>query len=116
MVIHQSGCSNIKRMAKEEPQRVLPMEWEADTEGDYKASVKIELMHHQGVLAAITQVIASCDSNVIGFQTEEKEHNIYFIEIELLVRDRVHLATITKRIRVMDEVLKVSRHSQLNPV
>ncbi len=116
MVIHQSGCSNIKRMAKEEPQRVLPMEWEANTEGDYKASVKIELMHHQGVLAAITQVIASCDSNVIGFQTEEKEHNIYFIEIELLVRDRVHLATITKRIRVMDEVLKVSRHSQLNPV
>ena len=70
-------------------------------------------MHHQGVLATLTQVIASCGSNVIGFQTEEKDHNIYFIEIELTVTDRVHLARVMRKIRNMDEVLKVARHSQL---
>lgn len=113
MVVHQEGCRNLKRMLKEEPQRVLSMEWEPDTQGEYKASVKIELMHHQGVLATLTQVIASCGSNVIGFQTEEKDHNIYFIEIELTVTDRVHLARVTRKIRNMDEVLKVARHSQL---
>ncbi|MEG3765178.1 bifunctional GTP diphosphokinase/guanosine-3',5'-bis pyrophosphate 3'-pyrophosphohydrolase [Alteromonas sp. 14N.309.X.WAT.G.H12] len=112
MTIHQTGCNNIRKLTREEPQRVLPMQWDESPQGEFKASLRIELYNHQGTLANLTNMIASCDSNIIGLQTEEKESNIYFIDIELTTHNRVHLARVMKKIRTMSEVQRVSRHSQ----
>ncbi|QJR81142.1 bifunctional GTP diphosphokinase/guanosine-3',5'-bis pyrophosphate 3'-pyrophosphohydrolase [Alteromonas pelagimontana] len=112
MTIHQTGCNNIRKLSKEEPQRVLPMQWDDRPQGEFKASLRIELYNHQGTLATLTNMISGCDSNIIGLQTEEKESNIYFIDIELTTHNRVHLARIMRKIRTMPEVQKVSRHSQ----
>ena len=112
MVIHQAGCTNIRKLTREEPQRVLPMQWEADTVGEFKASLRIELFNHQGTLATLTNTIAACDSTIIGLQTEEKESNVYYIDLQLTTHNRVHLAQIMRKIRAMQEVQKVSRHSK----
>ena len=112
MTIHQNGCPNIRKLAKEEPQRVLQMTWDAEPQGEFKASLRIELFNHQGTLATLTNNIASCDSNIIGLQTEEKESNIYFVDLELTTYNRVHLANVMRKIRIMPEVQRVSRHSQ----
>ncbi|MAX41213.1 MAG: bifunctional GTP diphosphokinase/guanosine-3',5'-bis(diphosphate) 3'-diphosphatase [Alteromonadaceae bacterium] len=112
MTIHQNGCPNIRKLAKEEPQRVLRMQWDEEPHGEFKASLRIELYNHQGTLANLTNNIASCDSNIIGLQTEEKESNVYFVDIELTTYNRVHLANVMRKIRTMPEVQKVSRHSQ----
>lgn len=112
IVIHQVGCSNIRKLSKDEPQRVLEMKWDSDAAGEFKASVRIELINHQGTLAKLTNMVSACDSNIIGLQTEEKESNIYYIDIELTTHNRVHLAKVMRKIRSMPEVQKVSRHSQ----
>jgi RelA/SpoT family (p)ppGpp synthetase len=112
IVIHQTGCTNIRKLSKEEPQRVLPMEWDEDPQGDFKASLRLELFNHQGTLAALTSTIASSDSSIINLQTEERENSVYLIDIELTTKNRVHLANIMRKIRAMPELQKVSRHSQ----
>ncbi|WP_088329668.1 bifunctional GTP diphosphokinase/guanosine-3',5'-bis pyrophosphate 3'-pyrophosphohydrolase [Lacimicrobium sp. SS2-24] len=112
MVIHQNGCRNIRKLAKEEPHRVLPMNWESHVQGEFKASVRVELINHQGTLAKLTNAIATADSDIISLQTEEKESNIYYIDLELTTTNRVHLAGVMRKIRAMAEVQKVSRHSQ----
>jgi (p)ppGpp synthase/HD superfamily hydrolase len=112
MVIHQAGCNNIRRIVKEEPQRILSMQWDENPTGDFKASLRIELFNHQGTLATLTNMIADCESDIISLQTEEKESNIYYIDLELTTSNRIHLANIMRRIRTMDEVQRVSRHSR----
>ena len=112
MAIHQVGCSNIRKLAKEEPQRVLPMTWDESPQGEFKASVRIELLNHQGTLATLTNAITATESNIVSLQTEEKESNVYFIDIELTTTNRVHLANVMRKIRTMPEVQKVSRHSK----
>lgn len=112
MTIHQHGCPNIRKLAKEEPQRVLAMTWDEEPQGEFKASLRIELINHQGTLATLTNNIVACDSNIVGLQTEEKESNVYFVDIELTTYHRVHLANVMRKIRIMPEVQKVSRHSQ----
>jgi len=112
MVIHQNGCRNIRRLIKEEQHRVLPMHWDEEPQGEFQASVRVELINHQGTLATLTNTIASCESTIIGLQTEEKESNVYFIDLELTTLNRIHLARVMRKIRGMDEVQKVSRHSQ----
>jgi len=112
MVIHQNGCSNIRKLSKEEPHRVLVMQWGSNVSGDFNAALRIELINHQGTLATLTNTVASCGSNIIGLQTEEKESNIYYIDIELTTKNRLQLANVMRRIRIMPEVQRVSRHSQ----
>jgi RelA/SpoT family (p)ppGpp synthetase len=112
MAIHQVGCKNIRKLAKEEPQRILPMVWDDEPQGEFKASVRIELINHQGTLATLTNSITAMDSNIVSLQTDEKESNVYFVDIELTTLNRAHLARITKKIRTMPEVQKVSRHSK----
>lgn len=112
MVIHQTYCSNIRKLTKEEPYKVLPMKWGEHQNTEFKASVRVELENHQGTLATLTSMVAACDSNVVGLQTEEKASNVYSIDLETITHNRVHLARIMRKIRSMPEVLKVSRHSQ----
>lgn len=112
LAIHQTGCSNIRRMSKEEPHRIMNMQWDEDLEGDFHASVRIEILNTQGTLAKLTTMVAAADSNIIGLQTEEKEGNLYYIDIELTIANRVQLANVMRKIRSMPEVQKVSRHSQ----
>ena len=112
MVIHQTGCSNIRKLSKEEPHRVLVMRWGDDVSGDFHASLRVELINHQGTLATLTNTVASCGSNIVGLQTEEKESNVYYIELELTIKNRLQLANVMRRIRIMPEVQRVSRHSQ----
>ncbi|MFQ3248326.1 MAG: guanosine-3',5'-bis(diphosphate) 3'-pyrophosphohydrolase [Glaciecola sp.] len=112
IVIHQTGCTNIRKLSREEPQRVLPMEWDDEPQGDFKAALRLELFNHQGTLAALTSTIASSESSIINLQTEERENSIYVIDIELTTKNRLHLAKIMRKIRSMPELQKVSRHSQ----
>jgi guanosine-3',5'-bis(diphosphate) 3'-pyrophosphohydrolase len=112
MTIHQTGCSNIRKLSKEEPHRVLVMQWGDDVHGNFHASLRIELINNQGTLATLTNTVASCGSNIVGLQTEEKESNVYYIDIELTIKNRLQLANVMRKIRTMPEVQRVSRHSQ----
>lgn len=113
VVIHQTGCSNIRKLSREEPNRVLPMLWDDDPQGDFKAALRIELINGQGTLAALTAAIASCDSSIVNLQTEDREDNHYIIDIELTTQNRLHLANIMRKIRALPELQNISRHSQL---
>ncbi|MFW8591998.1 bifunctional GTP diphosphokinase/guanosine-3',5'-bis pyrophosphate 3'-pyrophosphohydrolase [Glaciecola sp. 2405UD65-10] len=111
VVIHQIGCNNIRKLSKEEPQRVLPMFWDKDAHGDFKASLRVEASTHQGTLAALTSAIAACDSSILNLQTLDRDDGNLSIDIELTTRNRIHFATIMRKLRTLPELHKVSRHS-----
>jgi guanosine-3',5'-bis(diphosphate) 3'-pyrophosphohydrolase len=112
VVIHQTGCTNIRKLSKEEPQRVLPMLWDKNAQGDFKAAVRVEAINQQGMLASLTAAIASCDSSIVNLQTHDKEDNHLLVDIEMTTRNRQHFATIMRKIRTLPDLQKVSRHSQ----
>lgn len=115
VVIHQTGCTNIRKLSKEEPQRVLPMLWDEEAQGEFRVSVRVEAVNQQGTLASLTAAIASCDSSIVNLQTHEREDNHLLVDLEFTTRNRVHFATIMRKIRSLPELQKVSRHSQSKP-
>jgi guanosine-3',5'-bis(diphosphate) 3'-pyrophosphohydrolase len=112
VVIHQTGCTNIRKLSREEPQRVLPMQWDDDAQGDFKAALRVETINQQGTLASLTGAIASCDSTIINLQTLDRDDGHLVVDVELSARNRVHFAKIMRKIRTLPELQKVSRHSQ----
>ena len=115
VVIHQTGCTNIRKLSKEEPNRVLPMLWDEHAQGDFKAAIRLELINRQGTLAALTAAIASCNSSIINLQTEDREDSHYVIDVELTTHNRKHLANIMRKIRALPDLQNISRHSQYKP-
>ena len=109
LVVHHESCRNIRGYQKE-PEKFMAVQWELDTEQEFIAEIKVEMFNHQGALANLTAAINTADSNIQSLNTEEKDGRVYSAFIRLTTRDRVHLANIMRKIRVMPDVIRVTRN------
>ncbi len=109
LVIHHEACRNIRGYQKE-PEKFMAVVWDKRIEQEFIAEIKVDMFNQQGVLANLTAAINSAGSNIHGMNTEEKYGRIYSAFIRLTTRDRVHLANIMRKIRIMPDVVKVSRN------
>jgi len=109
LVIHHESCRNIRGYQKE-PEKFMAVEWDKYSEQEFITEIKVEMFNQQGVWANLSSVINAAQSNILGLNTEEKDGRIYSAFIRLTIRNRVHLANIMRKIRIMPDVVKVSRN------
>ncbi|MBO9490398.1 bifunctional GTP diphosphokinase/guanosine-3',5'-bis pyrophosphate 3'-pyrophosphohydrolase [Endozoicomonas sp. G2_1] len=107
LIIHQHDCRNIKG---HEQGKLFPVKWDSDIDREFIAKLRIDIINHQGALAALTNAIAKAGSNVHSLNSGEKDSGLYSIDMEITCRDRIHLADIIRKIKVMIDVQKVNRN------
>ena len=61
------------------------------------------------MIAVIATRINSMGVNIEKISTEDKDYQFTYVDLELQVHNRVHLARIMKRLRTIDSVRRVSR-------
>ncbi|PCS23202.1 bifunctional GTP diphosphokinase/guanosine-3',5'-bis pyrophosphate 3'-pyrophosphohydrolase [Candidatus Enterovibrio escicola] len=108
LVIHREECANI-RGYRQEPDKYMPVEWDEDIDQEFFSRLRVDMLNHQGALADLTHTIASTGSNILGLTTEDRDGRLYTVYIKLTTKNRVHLANIMRRIRIMKHMVKVSR-------
>ncbi len=108
LMVHREGCKNIKGWENERA-KYFVVKWEDNPEKEYIANIRVEIINHQGALAKLTNVVASTAANIVEIATDEKESNLYVIDLGITVKDRIHVANIMRRIRVMPDVQRVYR-------
>jgi len=109
LVVHHESCRNIRGFSKD-AEKFMPVEWDTHTEQDFIAELKVDMFNHQGVLANLTAAINQERSNIQSLNTEERDGRVYTAYLRLTVHDRVHLANIMRKLRVMSDVIKVQRN------
>ncbi|MBL0709991.1 MAG: bifunctional GTP diphosphokinase/guanosine-3',5'-bis pyrophosphate 3'-pyrophosphohydrolase [Colwellia sp.] len=107
LMVHRQGCRNIKG---HEQGGLFPVKWDNDIDKEFIAKLRVEIINHQGALALLTNVISKSDSNVNSLNSGEKEAGLYIIDMEITCRDRIHLANIIRKIKVMVDVQRVIRN------
>jgi GTP pyrophosphokinase/guanosine-3',5'-bis(diphosphate) 3'-pyrophosphohydrolase len=107
LMVHQQGCRNIKG---HEQGQLFPVKWDSDIDRDFIAKLRVDIINHQGALASLTNIVARCGSNVHALNSGEKETGLYSIDMEITCRDRIHLADIIRKIKVMVDVQRVLRN------
>lgn len=108
LVIHREECANV-RGYRQEPDKYMAVEWADDIDQEFITGLRIDMHNHQSALANLTNAIATTGANIHGLSTEERDGRLYTTHVKLTVKNRVHLANIMRRLRVMKNVLKVSR-------
>ncbi len=108
LVVHRETCANVRGYQRE-PDKYMAVEWSNDYDQEFITELKVDMLNNQGALASLTNVISKTGSNIHGLSTEERDGRLYTVTVLLTTKDRVHLAEIMKKIRVMPQALKVRR-------
>ena len=109
LVIHHESCRNIRGYQKE-PEKFMAVEWDKETAGIYHRNQG----GHVQPSGCPGESYRRDQHRLFQYPKpeygREKDGRVYSAFIRLTARDRVHLANIMRKIRVMPDVIKVTRN------
>ncbi len=108
LVVHRDGCRNLADM-RDQPERLMNLRWDEAVEGVFPVGLRVEAENRRGIIAVIGTRLNAIGMNIERISTQNRDVAFTFIDIEIKVSSRVHLARIMKRLRTVDGVRKVSR-------
>ena len=108
VVVHRERCNNLGDM-RENTERLVALRWDDEVEGEYPVELRIEVENRRGMIAVIATRINSMGVNIEKITTDDKDYQFTYVDLEMLVHNRVHLARIMKRLRSINYVRKVTR-------
>jgi guanosine-3',5'-bis(diphosphate) 3'-pyrophosphohydrolase len=98
IVVHREECPNVIELRKS-PERCVPIEWDRDVQGDFRAQLRIEVINRPGVLATVAAAIAAADSNIDNVEYVERDAAAATLLFSMEVKSRKHLAEVIRRVR-----------------
>ncbi len=108
VVVHRERCRNLGD-TRGNNERLVALRWDDAVEGDYAVELRIEVENRRGMIAVIATRINSMGVNIEKISTEDKDYQFTYVDLEMMVQNRLHLARIMKRLRTINYVRKVTR-------
>ncbi len=109
IIIHQSSCPKLYEHLRLRPDESLPVSWAESTQEVFRAGLTLEMFNKPGNLAQVTQVLAETDSNIENIVMDSKGIQLANVEMEITIKNRVHLAKIIRRIRARGVAQRITR-------
>jgi guanosine-3',5'-bis(diphosphate) 3'-pyrophosphohydrolase len=109
IVVHLDDCRQIDRR-RNKAVKLVPLRWDEQVSGEFKAEITVEVANRRGVLAALASSIADAEANIGNIQVDPGDGRHNHVHFSLTVRDRVHLARVMRRIRMNKVVVKLYRN------
>ncbi|MFK0570296.1 bifunctional GTP diphosphokinase/guanosine-3',5'-bis pyrophosphate 3'-pyrophosphohydrolase [Endozoicomonas sp.] len=108
IVIHTDTCPNVSEI-RHNPEKILEVEWDKEVSGEFTVELSVELEHHRGMIASLATAITVVEGNIEKISMVEQDSRCSIVQLLLSVRDRLHLAKIIKRLRVIKGVHSIIR-------
>lgn len=108
VVVHRMECPNLPELQKN-PERWVPVDWDREVEGDFRAGLRVEVLNKPGVLARVAAAIAEAESNIDNVEYQERDLRMAVMHFGIEVKHRKHLADVMRRVRKLDVVLGIQR-------
>lgn len=110
LVIHNKNCRNLLSSEKS-PSKFLKVGWNLAVTSSlsFNTGIIVEHERRQGVLTEILNAIDIANSSVQSISSEQKDDNTSLMQLIITIRDRLHLAGVIRRIKIIPGVRKISR-------
>ena len=108
MVIHTDDCNNISDI-RDNPEKCLEVTWDTEVEGEFSVELQVELENQRGIIATLATTITGAEANIEKISTLERDARFSIVNLSLNVKNRVHLARVMKRVRLIKPVSRVTR-------
>ena len=108
MVIHTDDCNNITEI-RDNPEKCVAVSWDPNVEDEFSVELRVELENLRGIIATLATTITGAEANIEKISTVERDARFIIVNLSLNVRNRVHLAHVMKRVRLIKAVASVTR-------
>ena len=107
LVVHTHDC-HMLRKGRNASDNWLDVVWDKSINKLFDVSIKLIVANQRGVLAKVATAIADAESNIenVHFSNEGDYTALYFT---LQVNHRLHLANVMRNLRLIPEVVRISR-------
>jgi len=109
IVVHRDTCNNLLSEMRSNPEKCIALYWDRDVEQEFSVAIRVELVNKKGVLATLATTFSELGSNIDTITMAEKDATVTVINATVTVRDRIHLARLIKRLRKLENVIRISR-------
>ncbi|WP_251359366.1 GTP diphosphokinase [Kangiella sp. TOML190] len=108
IVIHSKHCVHAKKALEQKPERVIPVEWQADSSNHYSVDLVIHAFDRRGLLKDITTVLSNEDAAITDMTTRKiKEQVVIHLEVELsAAKDLQRILSLLKQLPNIFEVAR----------
>ena len=109
MVVHVTDCRNYHEILEHDRERSVALRWHDQIDGEYRVELRVEVEQQKGIIALLANRVNSLDGSIESIKVEDRDASASVIHIFLSIRDRIHLARVIRRIRVVKSVSRVTR-------
>lgn len=106
--IHAEDCVNLAKLRKT-PEKCLPVNWADDVQGDFRASINVEVINQRGALASLTNAISAANANIDDITMSERSGGYCLISLHVMVKNLSHLERVLRHISNVPVVVGVIR-------
>lgn len=108
LVVHRETCKNVNDL-RSKHENLTEVNWSVNVEGEFHSELQVEVEAERGIIASLATRIAETRTSIEGIQVKERDAQHSVIKLIIAVRNRVHLANVMRRVRIMRSVSRVSR-------
>ncbi len=107
LIIHTHDCRSSR--ARGDRDKWVDVEWDPDTDRMFDISMRIVVLDQRGVLAKVAAAIAEAGCNIANVSVEEDRGMYATNQFTLQVANRQHLARVLRSLRLIPEVVRITR-------
>ena len=111
LMVHRDNCRNLVEL-REQPDRLISLHWDDIVERTYPVGLRVQVENRRGMIAVLATRLSAIGLNIERIATQNKDVEFTFVDLELQVNSRTHLARVMRRLRTVDGVLKVVRSAR----
>jgi len=108
MVVHRETCKNVSEV-RNDPKKYVNLRWDPTVGGEFTVELRVELEQQRGIIATLANAISSAEANIEKIATSDRDAQFSIVNLTLTVRNRVHLARVIRKVRLLKAVSKASR-------
>lgn len=109
--VHRKDCPNLEELYSE-AERLIEVEWSAETKVSYNADIEVRANDRKGLLAEITAIIDDNKINIVSFHSRTTKDRLAITNFVLEINDIEQLNKLIRKFRKIDGVLDVYRAKQ----
>ncbi|MCC2595487.1 bifunctional (p)ppGpp synthetase/guanosine-3',5'-bis(diphosphate) 3'-pyrophosphohydrolase [Pusillimonas sp. MFBS29] len=109
LVVHMDECAVAQRQRAREPERWIPVVWDANTARHLSTRLDVTVINERGVLGRLAAEITAADSNIMHLTMPDDAATTGLIHLTVQVDNRKHLAQVIRAIRHVPQVQKIVR-------
>lgn len=108
--IHREDCKSLERVLKNDPDRLIAVDWGGDTRGLYQAEVFVLAFDRKGLIRDVGQAVSNCRNNLVSVNTHtDATSGQAEMRLTVQVADFEQLGHLLRQLQVVPNVLEVRR-------